>query len=145
MCLFYWINSLHKTFMEIVNWKTVYRSEVWAWFVPESYWWNFSLGKLKLDFTNDYLQFKPPSCRVGLNWFGAKAMCEINTKFLPSKVWMWYMSVFLRKPLYFHTTNKWVLNCHSEAVWGYFPTVCLAKASWNSACILQLINGGCWC
>lgn len=69
--------------------------------------------------------------------------CEINTNILPSKIWMLYMSVFLQQPLYFHTTNEWVLNCHSEAVWGYFPAESLAKASWNSVCILQLISGNC--
>lgn len=41
-------------------------------------WWNFSLGKLKLDFTKHYFWFKPLSCRVGINWFGARESVKLT-------------------------------------------------------------------
>lgn len=146
----FWINSLHKMFMEIVNLKMDIdkkRGPVFFFpvFIPESYLVKFFIRKTESRFHKPLFAVQATSLQGWYKLIWCKGICKINTKCLLSKVWMCYMSVFLRQPLYFHTTNEWVLNCHSEAVWGYFSAECLAKASWNSACVLQLINGGYWC
>ena len=76
MCLWYLINSLHKTFMEIVKCKTIYRSEVWAWFVSESYLVKFFIRKTETRFHKPLLAVQATFLQCWNKLIWGKRICE---------------------------------------------------------------------
>lgn len=78
VCLWYWINSLHNMLMESWAGRPYIDQKCGPDLFLRVTWWKFSLGKLKLDFTNHCLQFKPLSCRVGINWFWARESVKLT-------------------------------------------------------------------
>lgn len=82
VCYWYWIISLRNMITETVKWKIMYRTEIWAWFDPESYFVNFFIRKTENIFHKPhYLQFKPPSCSIRVNWPEAKESVKWKQNF----------------------------------------------------------------